>query len=177
MAGRINVWAIVRDHVRTLKDADDDRYSAADLVLFVVVPGALAGGLWYLGISLTREAVNVLITSLSVFAALLFNLLLLIYDIVRKPPERGELQGFKKLFLQQVYANISFCILISLVAVIVLVISYLELPWPVLTHLVAAVIYYLLLLFILTLFMVLKRVHVLLKQEFEAREAPDPAEG
>ncbi len=176
MSNKLNVLKIISDHVNTLRNFDTGRYSPVDFSTFFVLPALLSGILlWVFKIGLSPDIVNVLITSLSIFAALLFNLLLLIYDIVRDPQKITDPSGIKGKYLRQIYANVSFCILISLIGVIVLLLAFFDLRGvsigtvvsPI-TVLITFIVYYLGALFILTLLMVLKRVHILLSKEFGA---------
>lgn len=168
MIDKINFSKIVKDHISTLKDYNLNRYSAGDFILFFFVPLALSGVLVYFNLALNNDIINVLVTSLSVFAALLFNLLLLIYDIIRKPENSNGNNGLKTEFLKQIYANISFCILISIITIILLIISFLNISQ--LKTVLNFLIYFFVSLFILTLFMILKRVHILLSKEFESNK-------
>ncbi len=175
MIDKINTYGIVRDHVHTLKNYNTNKYSLVDFILFFVVPFIISGSLIYFNFKLTDSFINVLITSLSIFAALLFNLLLLIYDIIRKKDASVNNKKLKTEFLEQIYANISFCIFIAIIAIIFLIISSLtvtnsetiSLNAAKLRTVLALFIYSLLFMFILTLFMILKRVHILLSKEFQ----------
>ncbi len=89
MIDKINISRIVKDHLATLKDYATGRYRLSDFVLFFGVPLIVAGLLTYFRGIMSEGTALILATSLSLFAALLFNLLLLVYDNVRKE-ERGE---------------------------------------------------------------------------------------
>ena len=80
MFTKISVLSIVKDHILTLKNNRTDKIYFPDIILFFFVPGVIAGGLTYLGVQLNDALVNALITSFSIFSALLFNLLLLQYS-------------------------------------------------------------------------------------------------
>ena len=166
MFSKIDVRCIVSDHLATLQDAATGRRMKTDYFVFFGLPIVVAFCLAFvLNLSLNQGAVGILVTSLSIFAALLFNLLLLIYDVVRKV-ERGS-QGLKETFLSQIYSNISFAILVSIVSIIVLLVAYFDLNGSCFALATSFAVYYLVTLFILTLFMILKRVHILLSREFE----------
>lgn len=163
MFDKINATKIVRDHVATLKSFDTDKYSSSDFLLFFFFPLLLSGILVYFKFILSKDFINILATSLSIFAALLLNLLLLIYDILRKSEKTDSNYKLKAKFLKQIYANISFCILISIVTIVFLIIASLNIKQ--LESILAFGIYSLVFIFVLTLFMVLKRVHILLSKE------------
>lgn len=167
MIEKIDISNIVKDHISTLKNYETDKYSLWDFVLFFFVPFLIGGGLVYFHFMLTKGIVNGLVTSLSIFAALLFNLLLLIYDIIQKTENSEGIKGLKTTFLRQIYTNISFCILVAISTVILLLISFLDIEIDLFHCILAFFVYYLVSLFILTLFMILKRIHILLSKEFE----------
>jgi hypothetical protein len=84
MIEKINVFRIFKDHITTLKKYDNAKISKRDITLFFVLPILISIILVYMRILLNDNGINILITSFSIFMALLFNLLLLIYDIVCK---------------------------------------------------------------------------------------------
>jgi len=170
MFNKVNVIKIVRDHISTLKDYRTNKYKIGDFILFFGTPLFIAVIFAYFNISLTQNLISLLITSLSVFAALLFNLLLLIYDVVQKSKNGNAL---KIKFLREVYSNISFCILIAILAIVILIlISIFNNRNDILFiyQIFNFITYYLITLFLLTLFMILKRIHVLLYKEYKEVE-------
>jgi len=184
MFTKISVLSIIKDHISTLKNNKTNRIYFPDIVLFFILPAAIAGALTYLRVQLNDALVNALITSFSIFSALLFNLLLLVYDIsgknsaqsksrdpleVRRGIQRHEL-------LKEIYVNVSFSILISTITVVILLAYFLKtdncnflmvnicsLQW-----LLALIVYYFSIQFLLTLFMVLKRIYKLLAKAFDS---------
>lgn len=171
MIAKIDLTDILIDHFKTLSDING-KLLILDFLLFLgfpIIPAVLSV---IFHLSLNEGLITLLVTCLSIFAALLFNLLLLVYDIIRKPENRStdplsmEYVHLKMIYLKQIYANISFCILISILAVIILLIGYFSLSIPALNIVFFIITIYLLGIFLLTLFMVLKRVHILLTKEF-----------
>ena len=189
---KINIFKIVKDHINTLKDYNTQKTSISDILIFFLVPLITSIVLVSFRLTLKTNLYYLLITSLSIFAALLFNLLLLMYDIVKNhkrnpssnsPQQSGQHKGGKvdlKLeFLKQIYTNISFEILVSVITVLLLVLDsaininqlatqggFAKL-FIYLYILLNFVIYFLLITFFLTLLMILKRFHILLNKEFE----------
>lgn len=165
MLAKINFLQIIRDHLLTLRQYQgDEKLSRGDIFLFFALPGFLAIGFyWGLGLSLDSDLVSILITSLSIFAALLFNLLILVYDIITRRKNSPQ-QPSKRVmqFLREIYANVSYSILVSVLAVVVLLGGlFKSLPdWVI--SCINILSYYLVTHFVLTLLMILKRVHVLL---------------
>lgn len=181
MIEKINIFRIVKDHINTLKDYETGTYYAWDFVIFFIIPLIISIILISYHVTIDRDMANALITSLSIFAALLFNLLLLIYDITRKDAKRDVVKNTKVKtdLLKQIFCNISFSILVSVFAISILLLIFLNMSVNIcilernisitdtqINRILSIAVYYLISSFILTLFMVLKRVHVLLKDEF-----------
>jgi hypothetical protein len=164
MLTKVDVRQIVADHLGTLTNYATGKKSPGDMLLFFLVPLVGAAVLVWLRFLLNANAANVLITALSIFAGLLFNLLVLAHGLLRSADNRNfeDERGL----IREIYSNISYAILISLITIVVLL--GLIFPGPRWAWMIASgVAYYLILNFILTLFMVLKRVHVLLSKEFQ----------
>jgi len=168
MINKINVYDIVRDNFRTLVHDSDGTRSDWDIALFVVVPAIASASLLYFKGVFGQTTGNVLITAFSIFAALLFNLLLLVYDIVKK--SNNELTTTKARFLKQVYSNISYSVFISISLIAILLAYFVALASPKLVYVkygLAFLVYALTANFLLTMLMILRRVHILLSKEFE----------
>ena len=168
MFSKINPKSIITDHLQTLINHRTGKPMKTDYIVFFGIPLIIALIFVCLfKISLDQKAGNILITSLSIFAALLFNLLLLVYDIVRKEEKNPLIIKA----LKQVFANISFSIFISIVTVFLLLIDFffndIINSW---CYIIAScfdfIIYWFVALFTLTLLMILKRIHNLLSNEF-----------
>jgi hypothetical protein len=168
VSSKINISKIIKDHCDTLRHDHDQSVSSLDYFVFFGLPLIASGVLIYLNILLSKDVVGILITAFSVFAALLFNLLLLVYDIVKKRVDSGDKTSDRARLLKQIYGNIAYAILLSISETIVLVVFYPVQGKPVPERIIGYIIYFLSLNFILTLLMILKRVHVLLTREFEA---------
>ncbi len=165
MLTKINIKKIVIDHFKTLRDANSERISISDLALFFIIPFAASTAIvFYFGILLSDNLINILITSLSIFVGLLLNLLVIIFDVVTKLKENGNQETLKKKFLKEIYSNISFSILLSIVAILFLVLSLTDnCYFKSVTNVITDA---LLLFFGITLLMILRRVHILLSNEF-----------
>lgn len=165
MSNKINVLKIITEHISTLKDYGTGRYDVCDLILFFFIPFLIAAILPFFKLLITKEVANVLITSFSIFVGLLFNLLLLIYDVSGKPGLIKLSSNPKFNLLRQTYINTSFCILISIFTLILLLVFFIPIN-IIMLKILSFLVYYLLGVFVLTLFMVLKRVYTLLSNEF-----------
>jgi hypothetical protein len=173
MLVKIDIRDIVSDHLKTLTNFNTGKRSVGDVLLFFVVPLGLGIGLATLDFRLNATTANGLITALAVFAGLLFNLLVLVHGLLRAATDTPRFKEERQL-IREIYANISFAILISLGAIIVLLACLFPGPrWAWITGSIAA--YFLIGNFLLTLLMVLRRVHTVLKLEFKRGHTPLPA--
>lgn len=165
MVKKISFSQIVRDHIGTLVHYETLKRSYADIFLFFSIPAFFSFILWD-RLTLDKDSINVLITAASIFAGLLLNLLVLIYTLIGKAKECTSTNRAKtkKLLLEQTFANVSFCILVSVCLVITCLLKLLN--SPVLNDILNIVIYFLTPLLVLTLLMVLKRIHALISSEF-----------
>ena len=163
---KVNVLRIVVDHIGTLRDYSTKKYRFSDFLLFFGVPLAIAGALVYSYGSLQPNLISIVATSLSIFAALLFNLLLLVYDVTEKSKGyREHSNGLRQRFLGEVFCNISFAILVAIGAIVSVLILVLANCSFLAARVLSFIIFYLVTLFLLTLLMLLKRVHVLLRHQ------------
>lgn len=170
MIVKFSIWRILADHLKTFKNAGSKQYRPLDFITFLFIPTAIAAGVTYYGYLLTKEIINALLTSLSVFAALLFNLLMLVYGLVQKngevKQEAESKYGKVRLeFLKEIYANISFCILITVIAIALLLVTFIGIDHKRLTYILTFFSYSLTAIFLFTLLMILRRVHSLLFKE------------
>jgi hypothetical protein len=162
---KINVTAIIRDHYATLVESggqagESPRASAADYGLFLGLPVIGTGLLIFFCVRLSDTAVIAMITALSIFGGLLFNLLVLIAGLAdRKEPATGAADP--RPLLREVYANIAYALLVSLVTLIPLCV-YAIVSGPTARLVATALAYALIGHFLLTLLMILKRMHALL---------------
>jgi len=177
MIAKINISKVVKDHFATFRDIDNRNFAWAELIFFFALPVGVACVLVLrLNVLLSREILNTLIASFSVVVALLFNLLLLVYDIISKSDPGSSTFELKRRLLKEIYSNISYSILVSISAVIFMVIFFFVLPPTSAQTAVntspsgkslSIIIVSLLINFTLTLLMILKRVHILLAKEME----------
>lgn len=184
MTSKIDVRQIVLDHFLTLHRQGEKRIGLRDVTLFYVVPVAAALlAVLGLGLRVNEGLANALFTGVSIFAGLLFNVQLLVYDNVRHirfdEDELPAITDRRRKRFTELYSNVSYSILICLLIIILVLLFNLtfEGGWLqgirhqiegwlnpldlVVQCLVLAVAVH----FILTMFMVLKRVHFLLSKE------------
>lgn len=181
MIEKANPTLIVKDHFATLVVDNENKISKGDVFLFFILPAMIALVLLSINFNLNNDTISLLVTSLSIFAALLFSLLLLIYDIWWKTNGCGTVENrdLRIKYLNQIYKNISFEILISVANVIVLILLSVVVTndiegfhWHSLNLIIIVefLSYYLFGIFILTLLMILKRVHALISTDMKILE-------
>lgn len=192
MVAKLNVWGIVTGHLdtfrpyKTARDGDSKRkfdYNLGEIAFHYVLPFIVAAllVLWR-GFTVNDGIADILLTSLSILAALLFNLLMMVFDTLRRfqeanRPRINELTDLELVrwdLLKQTYINISYSIFVSLVAVLILVCvaiwdSNSNAAWITeLKKFVSFAVYFLVFNFSLTLFIVLKRIHILFSSEINS---------
>ncbi|PFG10681.1 hypothetical protein [Marinobacter sp. LV10MA510-1] len=180
MSSKINIWSIVTGHITTLNDASSGRVSVIDYFTFYGIPLALAFFLSFLGIKVTGDANSLLVNFGAIFTALLLSVLVLVYDQGEKLRDvSGEKSKhnieLKKKLLEQLYFNICYAIVVSVILVFFCLV-YTFLPDDVFSvsiskltfnadlklYLVSPVILMVVMNLLLTILMVVKRMHTLL---------------
>lgn len=156
---KINVSNIIRDHIKTLVNDNTKRMGLSDILTFILVPIAIASVLVHFKIYIDNS-VNYIISGLAVFTGLLFNVLVIIFDILKR--ENGNQLRLR--ILQQVLSNISFTIFLSLFTIIIVLLTTVEnLCIKLIVNWVSI---FLLTEFVFTLLMILKRMYALFQEEF-----------
>ena len=166
-----------------------------DIVLFLVFPGVLSALLiGFFRISFDKDVIDILITSFSIFLGLLLSLLVLVFDLGRKEnqslisadPEKIKL--IEKIkdkikLVREIFSNVLFTILLAGVAIIcalatqlIKLDSNIVLPTSVIFDSITLVYFYLshflslflIIEFIISLLMILKRFKILFEIEFKS---------
>ncbi|EDP73349.1 hypothetical protein [Hydrogenivirga sp. 128-5-R1-1] len=164
----INPVGIIKGHIESLRKSV---HFITLMILFLVLPIFTAFILVaILKIYLTENMIDFSLTSLSVFTGLLFSLLFIIYDILNKEKEKlnpnDKKQAEKLELLKQLYANVSFTILLGFSLIFTLLLAELFLRNKFILIASSTLFYIEIALFFLTLLQILKRTHVLLEEEF-----------
>lgn len=174
MFSRINIISIIKDHFKTLKSLNEpnDIIYWKDLLLFIVIPLIISVFLSCKGYNFENQVGN-LIAAISIFGGFLFNLLAIIYGQIDKiqSDATGENSDLKKRFVKEIHTNISFCIVLSIIIILTLLATSIDIPQNRFNNIIEIFIiglnYYLMSLFLLTLLMILNRVYILLKKDSE----------
>ena len=159
---RYSVKKIIIDHLKSFYIHGQTRIDIASILFYFVFPAILTVITKLFIISLDTGLINILITSVSIFGALLFNYPVILYSILEKQVEKNEQ---KNKILKETLANVSFCIILSITLVILLILINCSFNYFIINILTTFVLYFLYI-FLLTLFMVIKRIYNLLDYEF-----------
>lgn len=164
VSSKISPRWIISDHLDTLVDGRHKRHWA-DYFTFFVVPLLIAVGAKWLGAELDYDMVSVINTGLALFAGLFLSVSIQLISIDKERLKSGSAE----LVRSQTVANISFLILLSLVAI---VLSYFSLfkgiaanwafvPYSWFKYAIDILVYWILGVFFFTVLMVLKRTSIL----------------
>jgi len=162
---KINVLRIVFDHFGTLRDYQTGKLSISDIVVFFLIPLAGASVCAYFRVAFDKDALIAVLTAFSIFAGLLFSLLLLVFTLTEKNDAQSMLFAVRKQLIGELYENISFSVLVSIgVVTLAIVAATASRTHPDQGTGRAATFLLVLLManFILTILMILKRMHALL---------------
>lgn len=116
---KINVLSIFKEHYKTLADGKG-RPLKKDFFLFYLVPLIIAIVLCFFKISIPKEYVNMLAIAHTIFIPLLFNILLMILSIVKQEGSKNPEK--RKRLIKQLYTNVSYLILVSIISLFFLLI-------------------------------------------------------
>ncbi|WP_146131789.1 hypothetical protein [Chromobacterium amazonense] len=184
MSSKINVWHVVTDHFATLKNGD--RYSWIDCAVFLAFPIFISALLAWKEVVLTKDAVSMLVNFGSIFTALLLSLLMLVYEQQNKLEDRNKATSggvpffdAKKELLDQLYSNITFSVVMSMLIVSLSLIQtmveghevQLWGDWGLnsknrlIIYVLSPILLFLTVNAILTIFMIVKRTYALLKMK------------
>lgn len=186
MSSKVNVLTIVYKHWSTLVDARSGKTSVSDLFCFIGIPAAVFFLVVLFEVKLNSGTNSILVNFGSIFTALLLSVLVLVYDqrskIDSNESSVDRVLRVKEIVLDQLFCNICYSILISIVMVVMcliseivgdykwlviqnfeyknIVINNFEIIWK--EYFFTPIILFLLTHLILTVFMVLKRLQSLL---------------
>ncbi len=176
MFSRINIFKIIIDHFNTLKvyKSESKYMSLSDFILFIIFPLIIASFLSFKGFTFESQLSN-LIAGISIFGGFLFNLLAIIYSQLENIEnnnnkiEDKNLLKLKEQFVNEIHVNISFCIVLSIIIVLTLLLTTIDFSDFIFSSIIKKIIvglnYFLLIIFLFSLLMVINRVYILLKRK------------
>lgn len=127
MSSKVNIKDIIFGHLGTLSKVDGG-WSWFDFLTFFFIPIAISTTSVIIGFSLNNEVSSLLVNFGAIFTALLLSVLVLVYDQESKLDDRYQrdtelkrpadaFYTAKKKLLDELYYNISFSILSSLILI------------------------------------------------------------
>lgn len=170
MFNRINFLKIIKDHFATLNNINvpNGKITMWDFLTFIILPAIISAYFCVLNLDINTYLSNI-ITAVAIFGGFLFNLLAIIYGLMDKlqaDANGSPADSLKRIFVKQIHINISFNILLSIfLTVFLIVYPYVICKLNVIDIVFQFLIYYCLILFLLTLLMILNRVYILLKRD------------
>ena len=124
MSNRINIYDIVIGHFRTLRQTSNNKIGVVEFLVFIVIPIALSIVIIFIPLN-SKDLISLLVNLGSIFSALLLSVLVLVFDQEQKLDDRKEIAeekgkaidplfDVKKSVLEELYYNISYSILCSI---------------------------------------------------------------
>ena len=182
MMQRINIYRIVKDHLKTLRSLNQSYnfINIGDFLLFFIFPSIISLTLNLLNYNFIKQLDN-LIASISILGGFLFNLLAIIYSQIENIKTDVEKLGnndknkiereIKNKFINEIHSNISFAIVLSLFLILSLLSITIEIPEfkykTLVENIFIFINYFLMQLFTLTLLMIINRIYILFKKTAE----------
>ncbi|MFA6290591.1 MAG: hypothetical protein WC637_02355 [Victivallales bacterium] len=166
----MNIIKILKDHIRTFHDYKSASVNIFEIFIFIVIPIVISFVLVFnFNKKLSPAHISNAITALSIFAALLFSLPILLYDVLERTlmidaeNETQEQQlADRRDLIQEINSNVSFAILSSFASVIFLFLIQISSLPEIIIQILNFITISLGIVFSLTVLFLLKRVHCLL---------------
>lgn len=175
---KINASSIIEDHLETLRSSGSNKTAWPDITIFYLLPIAVAIGSYFASFKIRADAYGISVTFFGIFIALLLNIQVAMFSIFQRKwtlsddARVAEIQSDtiadRKKLLTQINANISYLILVSCAALVIVLAAYVE-KWEL--GIAPAVVLMIYSHFLLTLLMIVKRSHALFHKEY--RDSPD----
>jgi len=172
MSSKADIRSIIKDHINTLYDLRTNKKSPWDIIFFYILPAIFSFLFYIIKLDLSDDLIKALITSMSIFSALLLNLLLIIVD-KKSMSKKSKNNRFYLSTIEELYVNICYAICISIANLCLLIIYLLIKDCEIAKIVSTFFIYYLTMHFVLTLLMILKRTYIVQKEKITDSEATD----
>lgn len=162
---KINILSILNDHLKTFYSVKSPKViSFVQILLFVICP--VLPAVFYTFIEkyvIKDEYVNIIIAGASILAGFLFNLLALFYSIKQNILNKHQDDEMKIRIINESITNTAFNIVVSIFLIICIILCNNASEF--LTKLFTFLSIYLSIVFVLTLFMILKRMYIIIKSD------------
>lgn len=117
----INVKAILIKHLESLRKDTKLRWA---LLVFVIIPAIAPVLLLLYNKPLTAVATGILLTAFVLFAGLMLNMVILLFNIVSQATKELDLENPEsepRILLERLYANTLYSVLVGILVLVVLV--------------------------------------------------------
>lgn len=161
---KINIGRIVTNHLKTLRNDNTGKVGLDDIITFLILPIIGASGLSYFHIELNDSATNIIITTLSILVGLLFNVIVIIFDIIK----RDSTKKLKNQLLNELLTNISYSIVLSILIISITLLTFIDNCY--LKIGATWFVYFLIGNYFLTVLMILKRMYIMFVNELDEIE-------
>lgn len=164
MFKKINICKIITSHLDTLRNCNTGKLGFDDFITFVLLPLIITTLLLFLKVHLTESAITIIITTLSILVGLLFNVIVIIFDIVK----RDASKKLKNRVLHELLTNISFSIILSILIIILTLATYFKNQY--INVISTGLVYYFMSVYLCTVLMIIKRMYILFTNELSEIE-------
>jgi hypothetical protein len=173
---KIDVRHIVSDHFKTLVNAQTGKTSLVDVFTFYVVPGLVTSLIVHDFKAFPESFYGLAISVFSIFAALLFSVQIALFNIfhgraptgqrdsVNESPAQKEKTKDRNDLIKEVNSNISYLILLSCLGVATLLFFSLTVRLELVRSIFSS---YFVAHFLLTIVLIVARVHTLFDEEYK----------
>lgn len=160
----INILPIIKKHFQTLKK---DSSPLALITLYIILPSVVSFMLVHKRLTLDQDLIRTLITAFSIFVGFIINVILIIFDIIKRNNKRRE--KVHEDLIVHLYYNSLYALTISIILLIFLLFVYFTYTKLNSSHIcvLSAIFYFILTNFLLTLLQITRRIFVLLDQEIK----------
>ena len=166
---KIDLRHVFSGHVNTLVDEETGSKLWGDFLIFYGFPFVVSIILYVRGVILSDVALDVATNALAILAGLLFNLFVLLHSL-SWPKKTHPMKDTGRRMAEQVYTNIAYCILVSLIALVALIISANSSSCSRVRLISSGVSVYLIVHFGLTMLMVLRRTYIIIQDDFSSKD-------
>ncbi len=163
---KIDVFHIILNHLKTLRNIRTGKTSCSDIFVFFVWPFLFSVTFVFFDISI-NPIIGDLLKAIAIFSAFLFNMLAIVNSSLNN--EKIKADGVKGVYAKEIHTNLSFEILTGIFLVIFLILQSMLIKLSdcdlvfYLRKIVEVINLSLLGVFLLTLIMCLNRVYILLR--------------
>lgn len=170
---KIGVLCVLKNHFNTLYNANTNKISFVDIILFYVVPALFIYPSYKYNLVLSKDFYNLSITFFGIFIALLLNIEVAIFSIFtrkwkNKSDGNGEKFSERNKLISEVDSNISYLVLVCFFSLFFCLTAFginsIDNTYN--FWYMSCILIYFYIHFGLTLLMIIKRSHALFQREY-----------